>query len=357
VTPAEQPGSPSRSLRGTDSGTDSGTDGPVAGSEPDRPDPNEPLDPMPVPRRGRAGWIKAGFLVLVLAFGALFVVRRWDELVAEFRQMSWVAILAAVVLAALAQVSAMRAYRAILADLGAPLPVPAAGRLYFVGQLGKYLPGTVWVLVGTMALARELRIMRKTSLAASALALVLSIATALIVAAALLPIGAAGSVRRFWYLGLLIPVLLIGLHPKVVGTVLDTGLRLVGRQPMPARLTPTGTLRAAGWQALSWLLFGLHAWLLVIGVGGPVGASLAVSVGGFALAYGIGPLAVVAPAGAGVRETALVLTLGTVVGGTAALAVALVSRVVLVGVDFAQAGTWTLRSRRAGAVLTPVRRS
>jgi glycosyltransferase 2 family protein len=302
---------------------------------------------MPARRNG-GGWVKLAFLALVLAFGGLFVARRWDLLVLELQRMSWLTVLAAVALATLAQVAAMRAYRVILADLGAPLPVAAAGRLYFLGQLGKYLPGTVWVVVGTMTLAREHGITRKTSLAASVLALVLSIATALSLAAVMLPTGAVGTVRRYWWLGLLLPLLLAGLHPRVVSAVLDIALRLAGRQPMPARPSTSGTLRAVGWQALSWLLFGLHAWVLVIGVGGPVGGSLLVSIGGFALAYGIGPLAIVAPAGAGVRETALVLTLGTVVSGTAALAIALVSRVVLVAVDFSQAGSWTLRARRAG---------
>ncbi|HVQ92561.1 MAG TPA: lysylphosphatidylglycerol synthase domain-containing protein [Mycobacteriales bacterium] len=302
-------------------------------------------------RRGPTTWLKFGFLALVLGFGGFYVASRWDELVVEFRQMSVLAVLAAAVLAAFAQVAAMRAYRTILADLGAPLPVPAVGRLYFVGQLGKYLPGTVWVFVSIMTLGRELKIMRKTSLATTMVAFVMSIATGLTTAALLLPWGAAASLRKLWFLGLLLPVLLVGLHPRVFGPGLDRLLRLARRQPMPARLTGTATLHAAGWQFVSWLLFGLHAWVLVLGVGGPANLStLAVSIGGFALAYGIGPLAVIAPAGAGVREAGMVLTLGTVVSGTAALAIALVSRIVLVGVDFAQAASWTVRARRAGRI-------
>jgi uncharacterized membrane protein YbhN (UPF0104 family) len=330
---------------------------PTAGSEPPERSPAAEgvgfADPAELagvgePRRGAGRWVKVGFLVLVLGFGGLYVAGRWDELVVEFRQMSVLAVVGSALLAAVAQVAAMRAYRTILADLGAPLPVPAVGRLYFVGLLGKYLPGTVWVFVSMMTLGRELRIMRKTSLAATMVAFVLTIATGLCTAAVLLPFGAAGSLRKLWFLGLLLPVLLAGLHPRVFGPALDLVLRLARRQPMPARLTGAGTLRAAGWQFLCWLAFGLHAWVLVLGVGGPVGfSSLAVSTGGFALAYGIGPLAVIAPAGAGVREAGMVLTLGTVVGSTAALAVALVSRVVLVAVDFTQAATWTLRARRA----------
>jgi hypothetical protein len=320
---------------------------PTAGQAEAGPDAVEPVRRA---GRGPAAWVKLGFLALVLAFGGRYVAGRWDALAAEFRQMSVLAVLAAVPLAGFAQVAAMRAYRTILADLGAPLPVPAVGRLYFVSQLGKYLPGTVWVFVAVMSLGRELRLMRKTTLATTMAAFALSIATGLLVGAALLPIGAAGSLRRYWYLGLLLPVLLVGLHPRVFSRALDVALRLLRKQPMPARLTTAGMLRAAGWQGLCWLLFGLHAWVLVVGVGGPVGRSLLVSVGGFALAYGIGPLAVVAPAGAGVREAGLVLALGTVVGGTAALAVALVSRVVLALVDFSQAGIWTLRARRLGPV-------
>jgi hypothetical protein len=313
--------------------------------------------PARVPVRRRAGarglgtwrlgtWVKLAFLLAVLVFGTLVVARRWDELSGVFGRLSWLAVVGSVPPAVLAQVAAMRASRTILADLGAPLPLAVAGRLYFVSQLGKYLPGTVWAMIALVTMSREYRILRRTSLAAGLLAMALSLATAFCLAALLLPVGAAQSVRHFWYVGLLIPALLVGLHPRVVSGVLDAGLRLARRQPIPDRMSYRGMLRAAGWQVLCWLLFGLHAWVLMIGVGAPAGRSLAVSIGGFALSYGLGPLFVVAPAGAGIRETGIVLTLGTVVGGAAALAVALVSRVLIVMVDFAQAGAWSLAARR-----------
>jgi hypothetical protein len=295
---------------------------------------------------GLGSWVKLAFLTLVLAFGVLVVLRRLDELTRVFGRLSWPAVLASVPLAALAQVAAMRTSRTIMADLGAPLPVPAAGRLYFVSQLGKYLPGTVWAMIALVSMSREYRIMRKTSLAVGLLSMAFSLTTAFCVAALLLPLGGARAVRHFWYVGLLIPLLLAGLHPRVVSAVLDTTLRLARKQPIPDRMTYRGTLRAAGWQLLCWLLFGLHAWVLMIGIGVPAWRGLAVSIGGFALSYGLGPVFVVAPAGAGVRETGIVLTLGAVAGSTGALAVALVSRVVIVFVDFAQAGIWSVVARR-----------
>jgi glycosyltransferase 2 family protein len=293
-------------------------------------------------------WAKVVFGVAVLVFGALFVANRWDELSDVFSRLSWGYLLAAIPPAILAQLAATQSYRAIMADLGAPLPPVPACRVYFVSQLGKYLPGTVWGMVALVALSKDYKIMKKTSIAAGVLSMAFSIAVAFVVAAALLPFGAMQTVRHFWYVGLLVPVLLLALHPRVVGGLLDWALRKIGRLPLPSRMSYPGSLRSAGWMALSWLLFGVHAWVLVLGFGGDASPkTFAVAVGGFALSYGIGPLFLIAPAGAGVRETAIVLTLGGILGGsTTALALALVSRVILVGVDFGQAGVWSVAERR-----------
>jgi hypothetical protein len=310
--------------------------------------PSEVDGPGPAGAAGPGGWVKLGFLLAVLALGALFVQRRWAELSTVFSALSWGWVLLSVPLAGLGQLAAMAAYREIQADLGAPVPVLPAGRIYFVSQLGKYLPGTVWGMVALVSLSREHRIARRTAAAAGLLALAFSVATAVGLAALLLPFGALGSVRQFWYVGLLIPLAVVGLHPRVAGPVLDRGLRRVGRAPLPRRMSYAGTLRAGGAQAVSWLCFGLHAWVLVLGLGGAATpATLAVCVGGFALAYGIGPLFILLPAAAGVRETAIVLTLGSAVGGGRALAVALVSRVLLLALDLAQAGGWNVAARRA----------
>ena len=305
-----------------------------------------PAEVVPVRGSRTIAWAKWLFLLAVLALGGLFVARRWPELSVVLGQLRWPAAAAAVALAVLGQLAAMRSCQAILADLGSPLPMAPAGRIYFVSQLGRYLPGAVWGMVALVTLSRDYRIGRKTAVATGLLNLAFSIGAAVVVAALMLPFGALPSVRHLWYVGLLLPAVLVGLHPKVVGTVLDSALRLVGRQPMPQRMSYPGTLRAAGWQTLAWLFLGLHAWVLLVEFGGAAGPrTLAVSVGGFALSYGIGPLFVLTPAGAGVREAGIVLTIGSAVGGTSALAVALVSRMLLVVLDFAQAGVWTLFAR------------
>jgi uncharacterized membrane protein YbhN (UPF0104 family) len=295
--------------------------------------------------------VKLVFGLAVLAFGALYVVRRWDELSDALARLSWPALLLAIPPAALAQLAAVRAQRTIMSDLGAPLPFVPSARLYFVSQLGKYLPGSVWAMVALVTLSRDYHVPRKTSFSTGVLSMAFSIAIAFCVAAVLLPFGALKTVEHYWYVGLLLPVMLVALQPRVITGLLNVALRLVRRQPLEARMSYPGTFRAAGWMAVSWLLFGLHAFALVVGIGGVADArTLAVSIGGFALSYGIGPLFLIAPAGAGVREAALALTLGNVAGGTtAAVAVALVSRILLIMVDFGQAGVWTVVDRRRRA--------
>ncbi|MEP6762566.1 MAG: lysylphosphatidylglycerol synthase domain-containing protein, partial [Sporichthyaceae bacterium] len=94
---------------------------------------------------------------------------------------------------------------------------------------------------------------------------------------------------------------------------------------------------ASAWSLAFWIVFGLHVWLLAIGLGADPLETLPVAIGGFALAFSIGPLLVVLPAGAGVREAVLVVLLASVFGTADATAVALTSRGLLILADGALA--------------------
>ncbi len=43
----------------------------------------------------------------------------------------------------------------LLNDLGSPLPPAGSLRVFFLGQLGKYVPGSVWPAVAQMELGRD----------------------------------------------------------------------------------------------------------------------------------------------------------------------------------------------------------
>ncbi len=300
----------------------------------------------PAPARGRGAWLKlAAGLAFVLA-GAVYLAIHRAAVFAALGEIGWWPVLASLPLALAGATAAMLAWRAILADLGHPLASRPAGRIYFASQLGKYLPGSVWTVVAQMELGRRHRVPRPVSFAAGLLALALSVAVGTAVAATLLPFGAAGALRRFWWLLLVAPAILATLHPRVIVGSVNLALRALRRPPMAVRPSGRGLARATGWQLLAWLLLGLHCYLLVLGFGPDRLRSLPLAAGGLALAYCVGVLFVPAPAGVGVRELALAVALGAVLAAPQAAVVVVVSRFVLAVGDGLLAGTWWLASTR-----------
>jgi uncharacterized membrane protein YbhN (UPF0104 family) len=80
----------------------------------------------------------------------------------------------------------------------------------------------------------------------------------------------------------------------------------------------------------------------------PTARGLALAVGGYALAWVVGFLVVVVPAGAGARELVLVAVLAGTLPHAAVLLVVLVSRVLVTLVDLLFAGLGMLVVRRRG---------
>jgi uncharacterized membrane protein YbhN (UPF0104 family) len=305
-------------------------------------------------RRSAREWLSLMLLVLALGFGIWFIAARWGRLSPVLGRINPWAVAGSVAFGAAGTLLGMAGWRAMLADLGAELPLSTATRVFLVGQLGKYLPGSVWSFLAQAEMAKSQRVTRKAALSGSLLGAGVLVASGLMVASVLLPFGSPEAVHRYWWVSLVIPVFVVVLHPRVAGAVIDRALRLVRLQPLDVRPTYAGTLRAAGWYVLGWLFLGLHAWLLAVGLGAAAGRSLPVTIGGFALAVCIGLLFIPAPAGAGVRDVALVVALSPVLGPTEALAVALCSRVILAVLDFVLAGLAALWVRRLDRLSTAV---
>jgi uncharacterized membrane protein YbhN (UPF0104 family) len=286
---------------------------------------------------------RVALVVVALVFCVYGLAYRWDETRHAVTTLSWPYIAAALLAGVLGLGAWMLAWRSVLAGLGSPLPLRAAVRIYFVSQLGKYIPGSVWALVAQMELAKEHHVPRPRGATAALLAMATTIATGCAVAAVTLPLTSSDATHRYWWLLVLAPILLALLHPRVVAYALNRVLRLARRQPLD-RTVDLGTMvLTVAWTALGWLLFGVHAWLLVRAAGG---SGLFLATGAYALAFTAGFLVVIAPGGVGVREAALTVALGPVLASGAPLVVALASRVAMTTADLAWAGAAVLLGSR-----------
>jgi len=247
------------------------------------------------------------------------------------------------------------AWRAILAGLGSPLPVSAVPPVFFVAQVGKYLPGAVWPYLAQVRLGREYGVPASRSAAASALFVLAHCATGGAVAAAVLPWAAPDAVRRYWWALALAPVMLLALHPRVMLPVLRRAHALARRGTAPERLDGGRIGVALGWLLVAWLCYGASMFVLLAPLtSGGLARRAAIALGGYALGWTVGFCAAVvlvaaAPAGLGFREIALLAVLAPVLAGGPAAAVVLVSRVVQTLGDAAWAVAGLAVGRRARA--------
>lgn len=315
----------------------------------DRPPPTTPeddLDSRPVRRGTRVASTLVG--VVVLALATWLVVDHAAELRATVSDLGAGAVVLAGGLALAGTVLISEVWLVLLRGLGVTAPRPEAARVFFVSQLGKYVPGSVWPVVAQMQFGRRWQAPRRTMLTANALMLALLTATGLATGAALLPWSAAGGLGQYWWTLLLLPPLLVLLHPRTIPALLDWLFQRLGREPLHVRASTRSMLVATALGFAVWLVMGLHVLTLVSALG-PSGLVLAASaVGGMGLAWAAGLIFIPAPAGAGVRDAVLVATFAPLVGPTSAFAVALASRLLLLLADvvLALAGAVALGHQR-----------
>jgi uncharacterized membrane protein YbhN (UPF0104 family) len=286
-----------------------------------------------------------------LAFLGAAVARQWPRVEAVIGQLSPPAVgLSAA--AALAGIwCSFLSWRALLTDLGGRVPLTGGMRVFFIGQAGKYLPGKVWPILAQVRLGRDYQVPGRSSAAAALIFMVIVLGTGLLVGACALPVLGAAAFGSYWWALAALPVAAVVLWPPLLNRALGLATRLARRSPMPRPLSAGGIGRAAGWALLMWGLYGVHLWALLSTLDADAPQLLWRSVGAFAAAWSIGFLLVVAPAGLGPRELAMVVLLGAATGQPVALVAAVVSRLLMTLGDLAWAvvGLAVARRRRPAA--------
>jgi uncharacterized membrane protein YbhN (UPF0104 family) len=304
---------------------------------------------------GWGRWLRYGFVVAVITAVAWLLYRQRDDVAAALSAVSPGAVVLALVLGIIGVWLPGLVWRDLLASQGYPTTPVAGQRAFFLGQLGKYLPGGVWNVVAQVALVRDLKIPGRQAATASFLALALSVITSMLVAAVTVPFASPELLHSFWWVFLAVPPLLVLLHPRVIEWWSDRAFRLLRRPGRPVELSWVVLLRCCALLVVSWVCCGVHFGILVQGLGVSGAQLWLLSIGVFSLAWVAGFLVVVAPAGAGVREAVLTLGFAGVLPAAGVLALAVLSRLLLVVADFVLALGFVVRARlsRDHAPATP----
>jgi uncharacterized membrane protein YbhN (UPF0104 family) len=268
-------------------------------------------------------------LAVVLLLAALVIARNRAALEDAFAEIGWGPMAVAGFLALLGTIALVGLWRALLRGLGTVPPLGEAWPVFFVSQLGKYVPGMLWPAVAQMEAGRRWGARRSVMLAANLLLLAVLASSGVVVGLALLPWSVGVTGVSWWAWVAAGALALVCVWPGLLTRVLDELFRVARREPPSLSVPPRAMAAAYAWAVVVWLLYGAQIAVLVLAVGGSGPDAWAASVGGMALGWAIGLVAVFAPAGVGVREAVITAALAPVVGRAPALAVALASRGVL----------------------------
>jgi len=279
--------------------------------------------------------------VLVVAAASFQLWLNWQVVVDTVTDMQWPRVVLAFVAAIAGVGFATLSWIVLVDDLGKPIGVGRGAQIFLVGQLGKYLPGSVWAYVLQIELGHKAGLARARTFAATVFNLAVILVAALLAGALAVPQLVEDNPELSWlpWLYLLLPIGLVMLHPKILTALANFGFRIL-RRPRPDHPIRRRVVAASlGFALLTYLCYGTHLWLLADTWRGLTLAPLALCIGTMAIAMVVGLVAFLLPSGFGAREFVIISALAPIVGVGPATAYAAVSRLMFIIVDMLSAGS------------------
>ena len=286
--------------------------------------------------------VQVAFIALAIWFAARALAGQWQgvrEQLADTHP-SWGFVALSVLLVLLDYGLLIQVWRAMIAAWGegGKLTLAAAARIWFVSNLGRYVPGKVWQIATMAVMAQRRGVSPVTSTGASLVVNLANIASGFVV---VLATGAA-VFRSFSdagpHAGVLVAVILgagllaLPLGFRLAAPLVARATRERIRLPaVPAQAIWLAALGTAG----AWVVYGIAFQWFSSALVHPVAGGTALYVAAFTGSYLVGYLAVFAPGGIVVRELMLATSLTTLglMNSAEATLVAIASRLWLTAVE------------------------
>jgi uncharacterized membrane protein YbhN (UPF0104 family) len=223
------------------------------------------------------------------------------------------------------------AWYLITLKLGIALPIRETLESWFYSQLGKYLPGKVWLLLSRFYFYESKGRARKAISVALYLEMVtVIVASGLIFLAALIlfkEMGPFYSGGQFWCLALAFILLaFFFLHPRVLQGILNWILVHVKKEPVFLSISYANILWILFVCIVAWVVGGIGFYLFVDSVYPVVPQYILFLTGALAISSTLGLIAIFAPSGLGVREGVLVYLLSFMMAAPVAVILSILTR-------------------------------
>lgn len=272
--------------------------------------------------------LQVAVLGIILYFLFQNLRHNWQE-VAEYEWRFDIPRLVLSLLALCAVLGAMiPIWRVILRRMGCDLPMGKAWRIWFISNLGKYVPGKVWQVTGMVYLCEREGIPRR----ATAVSVILAQALSTLSAAGLFGLYAVLEGRRHidpawtYSIGGVLIAGGVAVHPWVLERALNFALRSLKRDPVRIPFTFGQLLCITGLYTLSWCGYGLALYVFISSLASISSGLIWALIPIHAMAYTAGLLAPLMPGGLVVREGFLIAFLGYHLPAAVAIPAAWLSR-------------------------------
>ena len=278
--------------------------------------------------------------------GMAFLLRTmWthrDEMKDSFSQLTWSSLVGAVFFAFMSMSYLGWMWGRLLLRRGYTVPRAQLVSWYYTGQLGKYVPGGVWAVVGRAEMAVRGGVPRADAYSVTGLSMFTTYSAAALCAA----LGSLLSWERPIIGAALLLALLFGLSVYAIAPLRQRLMGLLRKVTSGTNelTTPKDMLALTIVQVPAWIMISLSTTITAHAFGAEVGVLHMFFVS--SLSWLIGFLVIGAPGGLGVRESIFTGLLSASIGTSTALSLAVASRMIFVSVDFLGALIFNVIARK-----------
>ena len=300
-------------------------------------------------RRALPVLVGVALMAICVAFIVKVLADDWQEVHHAVVNASWAWLGIAMGLGILGMVVVAFTWADAVRVVGGRMRRSQAVPWYFVGEIGKYIPGAVWAAVGRGEIARRKGIPAAQAYPSVGLSLISLYLAAALTAAVVLPFDLAHQKNAgpALLLLLLVPVGLGLLHPQVLGKVVAMAEKATKRSLKVTVPSWPSTVGLVLRYVPAWVAIAGSTWCVARALPGVDAPVLRIALATL-LSWTAG-FVTPTPGGAGVREAVFIAVSGLAAGP--AVAVAVTARLIFVLVDVvgALAGLPATRRRAQGA--------
>jgi hypothetical protein len=268
-------------------------------------------------------------LAVAIVWFALRALRgQWSAATLRLQSLEpqWSWIIAATVIVLATYLLLIETWRRTVTGSGQKLTFPEASRIWFVSNLGKYVPGKIWSIAAMTMMARDSSVSGSVAAGSSVMVQLVTILAGIGV---VLVTGAQAVAHPAIAVAAAAVILMtLGLAPRFLPVAGRIAASLTGKTFDFPRMRPSLVWMAIVNSIIAWIAYGIAFQLFVRGIIGSSAGATSSYIAVYAASYIIGFLALFAPGGAVVRESAIVtgMVRFALSGQADALAIAVTSR-------------------------------